>query len=448
MGNLSGRRFAVVTLGCRANHYEAEALASMLEQEGAVFESEDAQALDVVILVTCTITSTSDNKTRKLIRRFRRRHPDAAIVACGCYAQGTSAALAAELGVDLLVGNGLKHKIPGALGAWFGEDGGFVEIREDGRRDVWDALTLDRPRMHTRAFVKIQDGCGHGCSYCIVPRVRGAPLSRDPEEVYREVERIISSGCREVILTGVHLGGYRYRGLPLGGLIRTLSSLCGLSRLRLGSLEPFGVDDDLLDALASSKIFCPHLHLPLQSGDDGILRRMCRGYTAGGFAGIAGRVREVLGGDVHLSTDLIVGFPGESERAFHNSLALIEGLGFGKVHVFPFSPRKGTAAAAFSDVVAPHLVKRRAAEAISLSDRLLTGYASRWVGREISLMVEKNEDGNLSGWSRHYVRVYASAPGKSQAGTEISLIPEASAGGILLGAGIAPENIAVNGEDF
>lgn len=450
MGNhLEGKRFAVVTLGCRANHYEAEALASMLEKEGAVFTPENAPELDAVVLVTCTITSIADNKTRKLIRRFRRRCPEAAIVACGCYAQGVSAVEAADLGVDILVGNGLKHKIPDALDAWFAESGGFVEIKEDiGKKSDWDTLALDYPRMHTRAFVKVQDGCAHGCSYCIVPQVRGIPISRDPEEVCREVARIVSSDCREIILTGVHLGNYHYEGIRLGGLIRRLSSLPGLSRLRLGSLEPFGLDDDLLDALASSDSFCPHLHLPLQSGDDGVLRRMRRGYVAAGFAGVVRRAREVLGDDVHFSTDLIVGFPGESDRAFRNSLALIEELGFGKIHVFPFSPRRGTVAADFKDTVSSHVIKERVAAAIVLSNRLLAEYASRWVGRDVSLMVEKNEDGIVSGWSKHYVRIHALASEKTPTGTEISLIPETSVSGILLGKGIDPRNVAADSEDF
>lgn len=448
MGILTGRRFTVVTLGCRVNHYEAEALASMLEREGAIFEPLDAPALDAVILVTCTITSVSDNKTRKLIRRFRRKHPEAAIAACGCYAQEVPAVLAAGLGVDLLVGNGFKHKIPAALGAWFAGDGGFAEIRGARNRGEWDALVLDYPRMHTRAFVKVQDGCSHGCSYCIVPKVRGLPVSRNPEEICREAERIASSGCREIVLTGVNLGCYRCGGLSLGGLIRQLSSLPGLMRLRLGSIEPFGLNDDLLDAMASSKIFCPHLHLPLQSGDDEILRRMRRGYFAKGFAEVAGRAREALGADVHISTDLIVGFPGESEEAFRNSLDLIEGLGLGKTHVFPFSPREGTAAPGFGDAVAPRVAKRRATEAIALSERMLAGYASRWVGREISLLVEKNEDEIVCGWSRHYIRVYARVPGMIRPGTEISLMPKTSEGAILFSGGVAPQCFTGENEDF
>ncbi len=449
MNHISNKRFAIVTLGCRANHYEAEALASMLEKEGAVFLSDDAPALDAIVLVTCTITSVADNKTRKLLRRFRRRHPRAAIVACGCYAQGVPATEAADLGIDLLVGNRLKHKIPEALDAWFGGDGAFVELRENlDRSGAWDTLALDYPRMHTRAFVKVQDGCSHGCSYCIVPQVRGVPVSRDPDDVCREVGRIVSSGCREVILTGVHLGNYHWGELRLGGLIRLLSQLPGLSRLRLGSLEPFGLNDDLLDALASSSAFCPHLHLPLQSGDDEILRRMRRGYSSSGFAEIVRRTREVLGGDVHFSTDLIVGFPGESKQAFRNSLDLIDGLGFGRIHVFPFSPRKGTIAAGFEDAVPSQVTKERAVAAIALSNRLLAEYASRWVGREVALLVEKNTDGLVAGWSRHYARVFARGNEAAQPGTEVFIVPESSVKGILFGEGMDSDNISEDAEIF
>lgn len=449
MGNLSKKRFAVSTLGCRANHYEAEALISMLEKEGAVFTPENDPPLDAVILVTCTITSIADNKTRKLLRRFRRKHPNAAIVACGCYAQGVSAVDAAELGVDILVGNRLKHKIPGALDAWFGGGPGFVELREDvASSRVWEALALDYPRMHTRAFVKVQDGCAHGCSYCIVPQVRGLPVSRDPDDVCAEAGRVAASGCGEIVLTGVHLGNYNFKGLRLAGLIRLLSSVDGLSRLRLGSLEPFGLDDELLGAFAGSRVFCPHLHLPLQSGDDEILGRMRRGYTASAYSEVIRRARDAIGGDVHFSTDLIVGFPGEADSAFRNSLSLIEGLGFGKIHVFPFSPRRGTEAAGFTGTVAPQVIKGRVAEAIALSDRLLAAYAARWTGRRTALLAEKNKDGVVSGWSRHYVRVFARAAEDAAIGTEFHVVPETAVRGVLLGKGIDSDNVIEDAEDF
>lgn len=449
MGSLLKRRFAVSTLGCRANHYEAEALISMLEKEGAVFAPENDPALDAVVLVTCTITSIADNKTRKLIRRFRRRHPEAAIVACGCYAQGVSAVEAAELGVDILVGNRLKHKIPGALDAWFSGAAAFTELREDvASNRAWETLALDYPRMHTRAFVKVQDGCAHGCSYCIVPQVRGMPVSRDPDDICREVGRIVASGCREIVMTGVHLGNYNYKGLSLAGLIRLLSSIDGLSRLRLGSLEPFGLDDELLGTLAASSVFCGHLHLPLQSGDDEILRRMRRGYTASAYAEIIERTRGAIGSDVHFSTDLIAGFPGESSAAFRNSLSLIEELGFGKIHVFPFSPRKGTEAAGFGETVSPQAIKERVAEAIALSDRLLAAYAARWVGRRTELLIEKNKDGVVSGWSRHYVRVFARAPEEAAPGTELCVIPGLSVRGALLEEGMNSDNVTEDVEYF
>jgi len=449
MGCLRNKRFAVVTLGCRANHYEAEAIVSMMEKEQAIFASERDSALDAVIFVTCTITKVADNKTRKLLRRFRRLHPKAAIVACGCYAQGAPAAEAAELGVDLLVGNRLKHRIPKALGSWFAGAAGFIELREDvSQNDAWEALALDYPRIHTRAFIKVQDGCAHGCSYCVVPQVRGKPVSRDPEDVVREAERVVAGGCREIVLTGVHLGSYRYKGMSLAGLIRSLSVVGGLSRLRLGSLEPFSLNDELLEAFAESRVFCRHLHLPLQSGDDAILRLMRRGYTARRFAEIVRRAGGALGNDVHFSTDLIAGFPGESEEAFGNSMALVEELGFGKLHVFPFSPRKGTDAASMEGTVSPAVVKKRAAAALALSDRLLAAYASRWVGREVEILAENIRGGVVSGWSRHYIRVLARAGGYLPQGSEVTAVPSASVRGMLLEEGINSDHITSELEEI
>lgn len=443
---LNGKTFWLGVLGCRTNHYEAEALCSMLERGGAIRREEPDAGTDILLLVTCSITSVADAKTRKALRRLRRAHPDAVLAACGCYAQAAETAAARELGVDILVGNRRKGEIPGLLERWNAERAAgarpFLAAREDlSDCTAWDALDMDRPRLHTRAFLKVQDGCSRGCSYCIVPRLRGRPVSRDPDALCAEASRIAASGCREIILTGIHLGCYRYGDVSLGALIGRISALPGIERLRLGSLEPFAVDGEVLRALAESKAFCPHLHLPLQSGDDGVLRRMRRGYDAAGFADTVRRVREALGEDIHLSTDLIVGFPGEDDAAFANSLRLLETLRFGKVHVFPFSARAGTAAAEMSARVPPDAMRLRVGRALELSRRLLAAYAAARIGRPASVLAERVADGAVTGWTERYLAAACAAPDKVLPGDTVYFIPQFSRDGVLFDRREHLENI-------
>jgi threonylcarbamoyladenosine tRNA methylthiotransferase MtaB len=445
MFHVEGKIFSVVTLGCRTNHYEAEAVASALERRGAVFLPNASAPADIVLIFTCSITSTADAKTRKLLRRARRDNPGAAVVACGCCAQELPLDEAFRLGANILVGNRMKHEIPGLLERWFAaaDPAALLEVRDadiEKNRD-WDALHLDRPRAYTRAFIKIQDGCSRTCSYCAVPRLRGAESSRPPGEIYEEISKITESGCIEAILTGIHLGGYRHGSVGLAELVGSLSSVPGLARLRLGSLEPFAASDGLLRALASSSAFCPHLHLPVQSGDDEVLARMRRGYDSSGFKRMADRVRSTLGEMIHISTDLIVGFPGETDSAFERSLGLLEDVGFGRVHVFPFSPRGGTSAAKMEGRVDPAVVRERTERAVHMSRGLLSRYAARWVGASDSILVEGESARAASGWTRHYIKAYAASPSENFTGKEFSINPKIEIGGILLGEGVTAADI-------
>ena len=349
---LSGKRIWICTLGCRSNQYEGEALANALTAAGAILS--DTPECDAAVLVSCTVTAVADKKCRQAIRRARRTSPGAIIVACGCWAQNLPESEARALGISLLVGSRRKGHVPALLDEAFkSHDSPAFEsgalYRED-RGDVlrsreWDDLFLAKPLLHTRAFVKIQDGCNHFCSYCAIPQARGFPVSRRPEDVVEEVRSIVSSGCPEVVLTGVHLGLYgKYGEISLAGLVRMVASVEGVRRLRFGSIEPLGIDDELLETLASTPAFQPHLHIPLQSGNAHVLSLMNRGYSPSDFIVLLRRVRTFFGPEIHISTDLLVGFPGESGRAFEETLSFLEECGFGKVHVFPFSPREGTKA--------------------------------------------------------------------------------------------------------
>jgi len=421
---LKGKTYSITVQGCRTTLYEGEALAAALEHAGAV---RCDKSPDIAVIVTCTITAVADRKCRKLVRRLRREHPGTVIVACGCYVQRVTDEERDELGIDIILGNRLKHLLPETLTSWFagGVQKGLTLL--DGRLladTAWDALSLDRPRLHSRAFLKVQGGCSHYCSYCIVPFVRGKPVSRDLDESVEEARRIVASGCPEIVLTGIHLGLYE----KLAELVRRIGCLNGLKRLRFGSVEPFAVDQELLDALAEPPAFCRHLHLPLQSGDDGVLARMRRGYDSSGFARIVDSIRSRLGDDTHISTDLMVGFPGEDDEAFANSLKFAREMRFGKLHVFPYSPREGTDAAEMQRPPEP-VVKERVREALAAAEELHDNYCRSWLNREVQVLVEESENGVVRGLARHYMRVAAEA--SASVDDEISVRPDGYADGIL-----------------
>ena len=428
--SLAGYRVGFVVLGCRTNQYEGDALASELAERGAILVDPSSEDLDGVVLLTCTVTAVADRKVRQELRRLRRRHPRAILVAAGCWAQEADPREARRLGADHLVGNRLKAAIPDLLSRLrAGEEVPFLNRRDVGVCEDWDDLRLSRTCRHTRAFVKVQDGCSHGCRYCIVPRVRGRSVSRPPEDVLEEVRGLVGSGCREVVLTGVHLGLYgRDRGTDLGELVKRLARVEGLVRLRFGSLEPFGLGESLLDVLGETEIFCPHLHLPLQSGDDGVLDRMGRGYTAAAFARLVEAARRRLGEDLHVSTDLLVGFPGEEEVPFRNTLDLVETLELGRLHVFPYSPRAGTPAAAWPRPE-PVALRERVQRALGLGRTLLDRFASRFLGREVEVLVERASEGEGDGLCPAFVRVRGrmSAP----AGSLGRLVPRSVRDGVL-----------------
>lgn len=414
MKRLAGKFFTVHIQGCRTNQYEGESIAAALEAEGAVWRDE---APDIAVIVTCTITAVADRKCRKLIRRARRENPNAVIAACGCYAQKVTEEERAALGIDIVAGNRLKHLLPEMIAARF--NGAAPSIRIDSNieeENSWDTLSLDRPRLHSRAFLKVQDGCSHYCAYCIVPYVRGRPVSRPFGEAVAEARRITEAGCPEIVLTGVHLG--LYDRLP--ELVRAIGSLPSLKRLRFGSIEPFAVDERLLEALAETPTFCPHLHMPLQSGDDGVLAAMKRGYTQQQYAAVVTRARAALGAELHVSTDLMVGFPTEDDAAFKESLSFVKATAFGKVHVFPYSPREGTPAAAMPQLCAAS-VRPRVDEALCAAEALHKNFCLRHAGQEAVILVEENAGGVVRGLTRNYIRVTGRAFAKIN--EETSLIP-------------------------
>lgn len=410
---LRGVRVWVHALGCRASLCEGDALACALEAAGA-HVSSDPSGCRAALIVSCSVTAEADRKCRQIVRRARRAVGDDGIVAvCGCWAQGLDASSAEELGIDILSGSRGKSLVPDAMERALISGRSFTDIRRSvSGAAPWEELPMSAPKLHTRAFIKVQDGCSRFCAYCIIPSLRGRPVSRPVESVIDEVRRVAEAGCSEAVLTGIHLGIYGCdTGSSLAELIEAVASDGSISRLRLGSLEPFSLNGRLLDALAGSGIFCPHLHLPMQSGDDRVLRIMGRGHTAADFVRVCDEARKRLGGDLHISTDVMAGFPGEDEAAFQNTLSVMREAGIGRAHVFPFSPRQGTRAAVMDGQVAHDVKTRRAAEASALGAELLNDYAERFAGRVECVLAEGVNDGIAHGHTPHFLEAEWPAAG-------------------------------------
>jgi threonylcarbamoyladenosine tRNA methylthiotransferase MtaB len=402
-------RIAFATVGCRLNQFETDALRGRAQAEGHEIVSFEAPA-DVYVINTCTITAEADADSRRLARRAVRRNPSALVAVTGCYAQAGPEAVAAMPGVDLVLGNSEKPRLLDHLRA-VRENGGprvLVGIPA-GRREVEDyGPGVDPDR--TRAFLKVQDGCNYRCSFCIVPEVRGANRSQRPERVLEEIRRLHAAGFPEVVLTGVHLGTYGRDLSPptsLAELCQRLAALEEAPRIRLSSLDPHEVKPDLIRLLAEWPRFCRHLHLPLQSGDEGILRRMRRGHTAAQFRDLVERlVTEIPG--IAVCGDVIVGFPGEDDAAFQRTCDLLEALPMAGLHVFSYSRRPGTDAAGYPGQVPRAAKAERSRVLRALAARKALAFRRRFLGETLPVVVLDREGpgGLLEGLSDNYLRVW------------------------------------------
>jgi threonylcarbamoyladenosine tRNA methylthiotransferase MtaB len=399
------KKAAFYTLGCKVNYCETESLQALFEQAGYLITGFEDQA-DVYVINTCTVTGESDHKSRKAIRRARRRSPEALIVATGCYTQGAPDQIRQMNQVDLLIGNRERENLPRIVETL--AKGSVLDLV--GRHQPGESFELLPPaprRGRTRGFIKIQEGCNQNCTYCIVPQVRGPLRSMPPEAVSERVEVLTAAGCREVVLTGVHLGlyGADLKDVSLAGLLGRLEQLPGLLRLRLSSIEPSDITSELIEQVAASQIVCPHLHIPLQSGDGEILRLMNRPYEPVEFLYLAKVLKQEIPG-LSLSSDVIVGFPGETERHHRRSMRLIEEIGFSRLHVFKYSPRPGTPAAELPGQLPNEIKEQRSKELIKLGEEMATAYRRHFIGSVQPVLVEKVVPGTYAeGFSPHYLRV-------------------------------------------
>jgi len=385
---------SLITLGCKLNQAEGEDLCRRLEKSGYVLGGETARAY---IVNTCTVTREADAKARHLLRRVRRENPQALVVATGCYAQRDPRELSGL--AHLVVPQEEKWKLPELLAGVVPPSGS----------------SPPHPCSRTRALVKVQDGCNLHCSYCIVPAIRGREKSLSPEAILQEVKAREEEGYREVVLTGTRVGAYRWNGTSLPDLLAQVLRKTRIERVRLSSLQPQEIGPELLSLLQDPR-FCPHLHLPLQAGSDRVLEAMGRPYTSHEFASQVEALRREVAG-LTITTDIMVGFPAEGEREFEESLTLCRELGFARVHVFPYSPRPGTRAAALP----PGLEKTRRArvrQMLLLAEECFTAYRERSLGQEMPVLFEKRERRGL--WTGHtpgYLRVFA--PSQEPLGNQV-----------------------------
>ncbi len=401
------KKAALHNLGCKVNAYETEAMQQLLEQAGYEIVPFEEKA-DVYIVNTCTVTNIADRKSRQMLHRAKKQNPEALVVAAGCYVQAAEAELKEDSAVDLLIGNNRKKDLISILKAY--ESG----VQEDAVIDInhtkeYEALSVTQTAEHTRAYVKVQDGCNQFCSYCIIPYARGRVRSRPASEVCQEIASLARAGYQEVVLTGIHLSSY---GLDLEGesllsLIQAVHQIDGIRRIRLGSLEPRIVTEKFAAALAGMEKFCPHFHLSLQSGCDATLSRMNRRYTAEEYERTCELLRRTFDQPA-LTTDVIVGFPGETEEEFEETLAFLKRIRLFETHVFKYSRRRGTRAAVMENQIPEQVKTERSRILMELDRENSEAYILEQRGRDVEILIEEkmvlNGTEYQVGHTKEYIR--------------------------------------------
>ena len=395
------RTVGILTLGCKVNTYESEYIMHLLKEAGYQMKDFD-DFCDVYIINTCTVTNTSDIKSRKMIRKAIRKNPDACVVAMGCFIEANKDFQLP--GLDIILGNRDKSKIIELLDEWFLKQGEIRRLYSTLPREFEDMYINEFPGR-TRAFVKIQDGCENFCSYCIIPFVRGKCRSKNPDEVIDEITDLVNHGYQEVVLTGIHTGNY---GVDLdtnfASLLKRVVAIPNLLRLRISSIEITELTKDVLEVIRDSSIIVDHMHIPLQAGSNHVLSLMNRKYDLDYYFNKIKEIRRVRP-NMAITTDVIVGFPGESEEDFLETMDTCKKVGFTKIHVFPYSERKGTKAMELPDHIEPSIKKERARRLLLVSKELECSYYASFVGSEVTVLVEEEKDGKSYGHTDNYLHV-------------------------------------------
>lgn len=395
---------AFLTLGCKVNSYETEAMQALVLAAGAKIVDFE-EAADIYVVNTCSVTNMADRKSRQMLHRAKKRNPQALVVAAGCYAQTASEEAIYSEGVDLIIGNNQKKGIVELLKKRL--DGVENHRLDIAKESDYEELKLDTKLQHTRAYIKIQDGCNQFCSYCIIPYARGRIRSRAEEDVLFEVQKLAAAGYKEIVLTGIHLSSYGQGGQSLLSLIGKLNEIKEVQRIRLGSLEPRIITENFVKTLSSYEKVCPHFHLSLQSGSNTVLKRMNRKYTAEEYLECV-RLLRCFYDKPAITTDIIVGFPQETEEEFEETLLFARTVAFSKIHVFKYSRRKGTAADRMSGQVSEQTKTERSERLLALEGQLGESYRKQFVGTVQNVLFEEHTalfDGDAqAGYNERYVR--------------------------------------------
>ena len=396
------------TLGCKVNQYDTQAMLEQFLNDGwsSVPFSDEA---DIYLINTCTVTGTGDKKSLQLARRIKREHPDSTVILCGCLAQSRPELLM-EAGADLVIGTSRRNEVVSLAKRVMESGRPLCAVSPLSAGQPYEDLFITTQNDRARAVIKIQEGCDNKCTYCIIPSVRGPVRSREPEKILAEAARLCASGYRELVITGIHLSSYgRDLGCSLSDALKALSSVDGLERIRLGSLEPTVVTSQFVDDLISIPALCPQFHLALQSGSDSVLRRMRRRYNTGQYLAAVERLRSGFP-RCALTTDILTGFPGETEEEFSQTEEFIKLVGYSRIHVFPYSPRPGTPAASMPDQISRQEKANRVSRLIRVGDEMALRYMSSWEGKEASFIPEEHSGDEWTGYTPEYIKVLVNDP--------------------------------------
>ena len=388
--------YKIVTLGCKVNEYESEVMESLLENHGFI-KSDNP---DICVVNTCTVTNTADSKSRKMIRSLRRKFPKAILVVAGCMIQNKKDKL--DIDADIIIGNKHKSEIVNYIKEYNDKK---INVVEDMNQALFEDMSLNNFDL-TRAYIKIEDGCDNYCSYCIIPYVRGHVRSKAHEKVISEAKALIKNGHKEIVLTGIHTGHYHDGNYSFADLLKDLVKLDGLKRLRISSIEITEINSEVMDVIQNSEVLVNHMHIPLQSGSDEILKQMNRKYDKKYFIDKIQKLKQIKP-DMNVTTDVIVGFPGESDEQFEESVRTIKEVGFTKLHVFPYSDREGTKASSMPNKINGAVKKMRVKQLLELSKNLETNYMNKHLGKEVIFIPEVYEDGYLIGHTSNFLLIKA-----------------------------------------
>lgn len=401
------KKAASFALGCKVNQYESEAIAELFAEKGYEIVGIDEEA-DVYVINTCTVTNFGDKKSRQLIRKVKRQNENAIVAVVGCYAQTAPKELMEIAGVNLVIGTKDRAQIVEMVEQYDRANGVENHVSDIMKERVFEPLSIQKLANRTRAYLKIQDGCSQYCSYCIIPYARGPIRSREPQEVVAEVKRLAENGFKEVVLTGIHVASYGKdrRDTSLLDILKQVHEVEGIERIRFSSIEPNVVTEEFAQTMAALPKVCDHFHLSLQSGCDKTLKEMNRKYDTEKYRQAAATLRKYLP-KVALTTDIIVGFPGETEEDFRKSYAFAEEIGFAKIHVFPYSPKRGTPAAARKDQLLNAVKAERSHTLIQLSDKMAAEFLADAVGTDAEVLYERAVgDGIYEGHTTNYMKVH------------------------------------------